>query len=76
MTHLMARGGPPDRRGPQRDAIASGPGAVGGRNAAGGPPRATAGRVCLPARGVALRLRYKAPPREARLADGQANPVK
>ena len=76
MTHLIAHGGPPDRRGPQRDAIASGPGAVGGRNAAGGPPRATAGRVCLPARGVALRLRHKAPPREARLAGGQANPVK
>ena len=32
MTHLMARGGPPDRRGPQRDATASGK----GRNAAGG----------------------------------------
>ena len=72
MTHLMARGGPPDRRGPQRDAIASGK----GRNAAGGPPRATEGRVCLTARGVALRLRYIAPLREARLTGGQANPVK
>ena len=72
MTHLMARCGPPDRRGPQRDAIASGK----GRNAAGGPQRATAGRVCLTARGVALRLRYSAPLREARLAGGQANPVK
>ncbi len=76
MTHLMARGGPPGRRGPQRDAIASGPGAVGGRNAPGGPPRATAGRVYEPARGVALRLRYNAPLREARLAGGHANPVK
>ena len=76
MTHLMARGGPPGRRGPQRDAGASGPGAFGGRNAPGEPPRATAGRVCLPARGVALRLRYNAPLREARLADRQANPVK
>ena len=54
MTHLMARGGPPDRRGSQRDAGASGK----RRNAAGGPPRATAGRVCLTARGVAPRLRY------------------
>ncbi len=36
MTHLMARGGPPGRRGPQRDAIASRK----GRNAPGGPPRA------------------------------------
>jgi hypothetical protein len=33
MTHLMARGGPPDRRGPRRDAAASGK----GRNAPGGP---------------------------------------
>ncbi len=72
MTHLMARGGPPGRRGPQRDAGASGK----GRNAPGGPLRATEGRVCLPARGVALRLRYRAPLREARLAGGQANPVK
>ena len=72
MTHLMARGGPPGRRDPQRDADASRK----GRNAPGGPPRATAGRVCLPARGVALRLRYNAPLREARLAGGQANPVK
>ena len=30
----------------------------------------------LMARGVALRLRYSAPLREARLAGGQANPVK
>ena len=37
MTHLMARGGPPGRRDPQRDAIASGPGAFGDRNAPGGP---------------------------------------
>ena len=72
MTHLMARCGPPDRRGPQCDAIASGK----GRNVAGGPQRATEGRVCLPARGVALRLRYRAPLREARLAGGQANAVK
>ena len=72
MTHLIAHGGPPDRRGPQRDAHASGK----GRNAAGGPPCATEGRVCLPARCVALRLRYNAPLREARLAGGQANPVK
>ena len=72
MTHLMARGGPPGRRGPQRDARVSGK----GRNAPGGPPRATAGRVCLTARGVALRLRYIAPLREARLTGGQANPVK
>ena len=72
MTHLMAHGGPPGRRGPRRDAIASGK----GRNAPGGPPRATEGRVCLPARGVALRLRYTAPLRETRLARGQANPVK
>jgi len=72
MTHLMARGGPPGRRGPQRDATASGK----GRNAPGGPPCATEGRVCLTARGVALRLRYPAPRREARLTGGQANPVK
>ena len=72
MTHLMARGGPPVRRGSQRDAIASGK----RRNAAGGPPRATEGRVCLTARGVAPRLRYPAPLREARLTGGQANPVK
>ena len=43
MTHLMARGGPPGRRGPRRDARASGK----GRNAPGGPPRATAGRASL-----------------------------
>ena len=76
MTHLMAHGGPPGRRGPRRDARASGPGTVGGRNAAGGPSRATAGRVCLTARCVALRLRYPAPLHEARLTGGQANPVK
>ena len=72
MTHLMARGGPPGRRGPRRDASASGK----GRNAPGGPPRATAGRVALTARCVALRLRCIAPLREARLTGGQANPVK
>ena len=72
MTHLMARIGPPGRRGPQRDAVASGK----GRNAPGGPLRATEGRVCLSARCVALRLRYNAPRREARLTGGQANPVK
>ena len=33
MTHLMARCGPPGRRGPRRDAPASGK----GRNAPGGP---------------------------------------
>jgi len=38
--------------------------------------RATAGRVSLTARCVALRLRYIAPPREPRLTGGQANPVK
>ena len=54
MTHLMARSDPPGRRGPQRDAIASRK----GRNAPGGSLRATGGRVCLTARGVALRLRY------------------
>ncbi len=53
MTHLMARGGPPGRRGPRRDAGASGK----GRNAPGGPSRATAGRVPLTARCVAVRLR-------------------
>ena len=53
MTHLMARGGPPGRRGPQRDVCASGK----GRNAPGGPPRATEGRPPLTARCVALRLR-------------------
>ena len=72
MTHLMARSGPLGRRGPQRDAPASGK----GRNAPGGPLRATAGRLCLPARCVALRLRYSAPRREARLTGGQAKPVK
>ena len=72
MTHLMARSGPPGRRGPQRDAPASGK----GRNAPGGPLRATAGRHCLTDRGVALRLRYPAPRREARLTGGQAKPVK
>ncbi len=41
MTHLMACGDPPGRRGPRRDAIASGK----GRNAPGGSPHATAGRV-------------------------------
>ena len=66
MTHLMARCGPPGRRGPQRDATASGK----GRNAPGGPPSAATGRICLPDRGVALRLRYIAPLHEARLADG------
>ncbi len=70
MTHLMARGGPPGRRGRQRDAHASGK----GRNAASGPPRATAGRVCLTARCIALRLRYPAPLREARLTGGRAKP--
>ena len=43
----MAHGGPPGRRGPQRDAHASGPGSFGGRNAPGGPPRAIEGRVPL-----------------------------
>jgi len=76
MTHLMARGGPPGRRSPRRDARASGPASIRGRNAPGGPPRATEGRVCLTARCVALRLRYIAPPREPRLTGGQANPVK
>ncbi len=52
MTHLMARGGPPGRRGPRRDAPVSGK----DRNAPGGPPRATAGRHPLPARCVAVRL--------------------
>jgi hypothetical protein len=52
MTHLMACGGPPGRRGPQRDAPVSGK----GRNAPGGPPRATAGRLLVTVRGVALRL--------------------
>ena len=70
MTHLMARGGPPSRRGPRRDARASGPWSLGGRNAPGGPPRATAGRVSSPARCVALRLRYIAPMRETRLTGG------
>ncbi len=72
MTHLMAHGGPPGRRGPRRDAIALGK----GRNAPGGPPRATEGRVCLTDRCVALRLRYIAPLREARLTGDQGNPVK
>ncbi len=53
MTHLMAHGGPPGRRGPPRDANASGK----GRNAPGGPPRATEGRLPLTARCVAVRLR-------------------
>ncbi len=53
MTHLMARGGPPGRRGPRHDATASGK----GRNAPGGPPRPTAGRFPLSARCVAARLR-------------------
>ncbi len=44
--------------------------------APGGPPRATPGRVPLTARCVALRLRYPAPLREARLTGEQANPVK
>ncbi len=39
--------------------------------ARGGP-----GRVSLTARCVALRLRYPAPLREARLTGEQANPVK
>jgi hypothetical protein len=54
MTHLMARGGPPGRRGLRRDAPASGK----GRNAPGGPPRATEGRFPLPTRCVAFRLWY------------------
>ncbi len=52
MAHLMARSGPPGRRGPRRDAPASGK----DRNAPGGPPRATEGRLPLTARCVALRL--------------------
>ncbi len=72
MTHLMAHGSPPGRRGPRRDACASGK----GRNAPGELPRATEGRVCLPARCVALRLRNSAPLREARRTGGQASPVK
>jgi hypothetical protein len=72
MTHLMAPGGPPGRRGPRRDAPASGK----GRNAPGGPPRATEGRVPLSARSVALRLWCAAPRREPRLTSGQGNPVK
>jgi len=66
MTHLMVRGGPPGRRGPRRDARASGK----GRNAPGGPPRATAGWASLTARCVALRLRCAAPLRETRLTGG------
>ncbi len=72
MTHLMARGGPPGRRGPRRVARPSGKGG----NAPDGSPCATEGRVSLTARCVALRLRYPAPLREARLTGEQANPVK
>jgi hypothetical protein len=72
MTHLMARGGPPGRRGPRRDAPASGK----GRNAPGGPPRATEGRVPLTARCVALRLWCAAPRRGSRLTSEQGKPVK
>ena len=72
MTHLMARGSLSGRRGPQRDACAS----VKARNAPGGLPRTTEGRVPLTTRGVALRLWYTAPRREPRLTSGQGNPVK
>jgi len=72
VTHLMARGGPPGALRPLPDARAS----RRGPRLPGGPPRATAGRVCLTARCVALRLRYIAPLREARLTGGQADPVK
>jgi len=70
--HLMARGGPPGRRGLQCDACASGE----GRNAPGGPPRATGGRLPLTARGVAARLWCEAPRREPRLTSGKGKPVK
>ncbi len=72
MTHLMARGGPPGALRPLPDAVAS----RCGPRLPSGPPRATEGRVCLTARCVALRLRYPAPLREARLTGEQANPVK
>ncbi len=72
MTHLMARGGPPGRRGPRRDAPASGK----GRNAPGGPPRATEGRFPVTPRGVAVRLWWATPRREPRLTGGQGKPVK
>jgi hypothetical protein len=72
MTHLMTHGGTLGRRGPQRDARASGK----GRNAPGGPPCVTGGRVPLSARGVAARLWCAAPRREPRLTSGQGNPVK
>ena len=52
MTHLMMPSGSPGRRGPQRDAPASGK----VRNAHGGPLGLTEGRVPLTARGVAARL--------------------
>ena len=53
MTHLMTYGDLPGRRGPQRDACASGK----GRNAPGMSPCVTAGRHPLTARCVAVRLR-------------------
>ena len=72
MTHLMVRGDPPGRRGPRRDAPASGK----GRNAHGGSPRTTAGRFPLAARGVAARLWCEAPRRKPRLTSSQGKPVK
>ena len=72
MTHLMAPSGPPGRRGPRRDATASGK----SRNAHGGPLGATGGRFPLTARGVALRLWCAAPRREALLTSRQGKPVK
>ncbi len=72
MIHLMARGGPLGRRGPPRDAPASGK----GRNALGGSPRVTEGRLPMTAHSVALRLWGAAPRREPRLTSGQGKPVK
>ena len=72
MTHLMGSGGPLGRRGPRRDAPASGK----GRNAPIGPPRPTEGHLPLSAHGVAVRLRCAAPPREPRLMSEQGKVVK
>ena len=72
MTHLMVHGSLLGRRGPQRDAFASGK----GHNAPGGLPCTTEGRFPLPARGVAVRLRCAAPPRDPRLTGGPGQPVK
>ncbi len=68
----MGRSGVAGRRGAQRDVVSSGK----RRNAPATPLRPTGGRVPLPARCVAARLRCAAPRLEPRLTNGQRNAVK